>query len=170
MKWFTHQAVAVGAGLCIGLPVSGLVGALAGAVLPDVLDQRMAGLLSNRQKAFNRIHRGSTHWFGWWLGVAALAALPAMPPALRGFCLGLGFGGLMHVLLDLCTVRGGAALALGRPTPAGPAPVPHRRPWRIPVLACRLRLVRLPATRAAAATAGQGATGSGRIIRRPFRD
>ena len=81
MKWITHQATAVAAALALHLPLGGVAAACAGAVLPDVLDQRMAGLAPTRrgqQKIFNAIHRGTTHWFGWWLAVcvAALVLLP----------------------------------------------------------------------------------------------
>ena len=92
MKWITHQATAVAAALVLHLPVAGVAAACAGAVLPDVLDQRMAGLAPTRrgrQKLFNAIHRGTTHWFGWWLVLCAAAfALPGAEfghaDALRG--------------------------------------------------------------------------------------
>ncbi len=40
MKWITHQAAAVSAGLALRLPLAGLAAMCAGAVLPDILDQR----------------------------------------------------------------------------------------------------------------------------------
>lgn len=79
MKWITHQAVAVGAAFSLGLPAAGVGAAWAGAVLPDVLDQKRAALARDRQRAFNRIHRGTTHWFGWWLAVWALGMSGALP-------------------------------------------------------------------------------------------
>ena len=109
MKWITHQATAVAAALALHLPVAGVAAACAGAVLPDVLDQRMAGLAPTkrgRQKLFNAIHRGTTHWFGWWLVLCAAAfALPGpeLGPMGRDVLLGLGFGGLSHVALDMLT-------------------------------------------------------------------
>ena len=112
MKWITHQATAVAAALALHLPLEGVAAACAGAVLPDVLDQRIAGLAPTRrgrQKVFNAIHRGTTHWFGWWLAVcvAAFALSPSSLGALgRDALLGLGFGGLSHVLLDMLTPSG----------------------------------------------------------------
>lgn len=112
MKWITHQATAVAAALALHLPLGGIAAACAGAVLPDVLDQRMAGLAPTRrgqQKIFNAVHRGTTHWFGWWLAVCA-AAFVLTPASLgslgRDALLGLGFGGLSHVLLDMLTPSG----------------------------------------------------------------
>lgn len=109
MKWITHQATAVAAALTLHLPAGGLLAACAGAVLPDVLDQRMAGLAGSargRQQAFNRIHRGTTHWFGWWAAVFAGALLLPLTPAARAAATGLGFGGLSHVILDMLTPQG----------------------------------------------------------------
>ena len=110
MKWLTHQVAAVGAAWILDLPPAALAGTFVGSTIPDVLDQRLAGLFPDRQKAFNRIHRGATHWFGWW---AALLFLGLMPPAflhdipfLNFFLMGLGFGGLAHVALDMLTVYG----------------------------------------------------------------
>ena len=100
MKWITHQATAVAAALALHLPLGGVAAACAGAVLPDVLDQRMAGLAPTRrgqQKIFNAIHRGTTHWFGWWLAVCVAAlVLPgaSLGTLGRDALLGLGFGGL----------------------------------------------------------------------------
>lgn len=109
----------------MGLPPAALAGVAAGSILPDVLDMALARLLVFRQLAFNRIHRGATHWFGWWLAllVAGLVQLKPVAVALHLdaravpwalglvpeatlFALGLGFGGLAHVLLDFCTVMG----------------------------------------------------------------
>lgn len=139
MKWITHEAVAVGAAFALGAPPAALAGTFAGSVMPDVVDQRIAGLFQNRQRAFNRIHRGATHWFGWWLALwilglfwgdsatesfffSALREIPGLDalfpnfigtaPAQKGilratqFAAGLGFGGIMHVVLDMCTVSG----------------------------------------------------------------
>ena len=90
----------------------GVAAACVGAVMPDVLDQRMAGLAPTRrgrQKIFNAVHRGTTHWFGWWLILCAVAfAAPGaqMGPMGRDVLLGLGFGGLSHVALDMLTPSG----------------------------------------------------------------
>jgi inner membrane protein len=109
VKWITHQAAAVAAALALDLPPGGVLAACAGAVLPDVLDQRLSGLAltsRGRQRIFNRVHRGITHWFGWWVVLfAGAAAAPVSPPA-QAMLAGLGFGGLSHVLLDMCTPQG----------------------------------------------------------------
>ena len=106
MKWITHQAVAVGAAFSLGLPAAGVGAAWAGAVLPDVLDQKRAALARDRRRAFNRIHRGTTHWFGWWWAVWALGMSGALPEAAAYTAAGLGFGALSHVALDACTTAG----------------------------------------------------------------
>lgn len=109
MKWITHQTAAVGAALALHLPVAGIAAACLGAVLPDMLDQRLAGLAPTprgRQRAFNRIHRGTTHWFGWWLALFLTAVLLHLPPLARAVLTGLGFGGLSHVVLDMLTPQG----------------------------------------------------------------
>ena len=110
MKWITHETVAIGIAYIVGMPPVCLAGVAVGSVLPDVLDQGMARLLVFRQLAFNRIHRGVTHWFGWWLALSFSTLLQvkgtAFPPDATLFALGIGFGGLAHVLLDMCTVTG----------------------------------------------------------------
>lgn len=105
MKWITHQAVAVGAAFALGMPVAGVAGTWAGAVLPDVLDQKRAALSRNRQRTFNRIHRGATHWFGWWLALW-LAGLTGALSGVATVVAGVGFGAFMHVALDACTTAG----------------------------------------------------------------
>lgn len=110
MKWVTHETVAVGGAFLLGMPPEGLVGVFLGSILPDVLDQGLARLLVFRQLAFNCLHRGPTHWFGWWLAVFGgvflqLRSFSSGPP-IPLFVLGVGFGALIHVLLDMCTKTG----------------------------------------------------------------
>lgn len=109
MRWVTHQVGAVGAALWLQLPVAGIVCAFFGGVLPDVFDQKLAGLSRNRQQAFNRLHRGFTHWPGLWLGLV-IAAMLAVPGSLadtwRPAAVGLAVGGLSHVILDMLTPQG----------------------------------------------------------------
>ncbi|MBQ4568006.1 MAG: metal-dependent hydrolase [Desulfovibrio sp.] len=109
MKWMTHQAAAVGLGLALHLPPAGIAAACFGAILPDVLDQRVAGLAPTargRQRVFNRIHRGTSHWLGWWLVIfLAVLALPVSPP-IKAALSGLAFGAASHVLLDMLTPQG----------------------------------------------------------------
>lgn len=73
----------------------------------------LASLSRNRQKAFNRIHRGTTHWFGWWLGIlllgmgaGAVPILGDMPEIAHSLVMGFGFGGLSHVILDMLNPHG----------------------------------------------------------------
>jgi inner membrane protein len=109
VKWITHQATAVAAALVLNLPPAGVLAACAGAVLPDVLDQRIARLAGTgrgRQRAFNRIHRGATHWFGWWVALFLGALVAPLTPAMQTTLTGLGFGGLSHVTLDMLTPHG----------------------------------------------------------------
>lgn len=106
MKWITHQAVAAGAAFSLGLPAVGVGAAWAGAVLPDVLDQKRAALSRDRQRAFNRIHRGATHWFGWWLALWALGLTDVLSAPAAYLAAGVGFGAFSHVLLDACTTAG----------------------------------------------------------------
>ena len=94
MRWVTHQVGALGAGLLLHLPLAGLAACVVGGILPDVFDQKLAGLFRNRQKAFNNIHRGFTHWPGLWLGL------------LLAVCVGAAVGGLSHVVLDMMTPQG----------------------------------------------------------------
>ncbi|MBQ9405949.1 MAG: metal-dependent hydrolase [Desulfovibrio sp.] len=118
MKWITHQIGAVSLGLAWHLPLPGLAAICAGAVLPDMLDMRIAGLAATRagrQRLFNAVHRGGTHWMGWWLAlwIGALS-VSGLPDMLRELALGLGLGGLSHVFLDMLT-------------PAGVPLLPHAR-------------------------------------------
>lgn len=126
MKWFTHQSLAVGAALVLHMPPVGVAGVVLGSVLPDVVDQRLARLTPNPQKTFNRIHRGASHWFGWYALLLLLAllwpllvdagmapALPRLPglPArsaaqVPGLLAGVAFGALLHVALDMLTPSG----------------------------------------------------------------
>ncbi len=121
MKWFTHISVAVGTATALGLPTSGLGGvALSGvafgAILPDMLDMGFSRMTPNPQRTFQAIHRGITHWFGWYVAMLIFIALCGNYPRSMGayymnlkllyFVGGVGFGGLFHVLLDMCTPSG----------------------------------------------------------------
>ena len=126
MRWPTHQAAALGLALLCHLPVPGLVAAVAGGIVPDVLDQKLARLAPGkrlRQKVFNKIHRSTTHWFGWWLALLVLALqAPAslvdmagpLAPVMRPVALGLALGALSHVLLDMLTPHGVPLLPVTR--------------------------------------------------------
>jgi inner membrane protein len=86
MKWITHQTAGVGAALALHLPLEGVVAACLGAILPDKLDQAIAKRSRNPQRTFNQIHRGTTHWFGWWVAILLVAC--------------------SHVVLDMLTPSG----------------------------------------------------------------
>lgn len=110
MKWISHEAVALGVGWLLGMSPEALAGVLVGSVLPDAIDQGAARLLVFRQLAFKRLHRGPSHWFGWWLALFLGAYLQtgsfSSGETAALFALGLGFGSLAHVLLDMCTEMG----------------------------------------------------------------
>ncbi len=113
MKWITHQSMAVMAAFALHQPAAAIAGALAGSILPDVIDQKRASLSFSRQRAFNRTHRKGSHWFGWWAALWLFAHMGChgpLPDALMG---GLAFGALTHVLLDMCTKRGVPLLPFG---------------------------------------------------------
>lgn len=109
MKWLTHQTGAVVLAAGLNFPLTGVIVAAAGAVLPDVIDQRVSKLGASRErrrKIFNKIHRGHSHWFGWWLTAFCLAACYIPPGLLRDAALGVALGALSHVLLDTLTPQG----------------------------------------------------------------
>ncbi len=136
MKWITHQTAAVAAAYALHMPPLAIGAACCGAVLPDMIERSIARLCWNSDKVFFAIHRGVTHWLGWWLALvlifplwgktgilpdAALRSLQEYLPLLSftgsisGTVLaGLGFGGLMHVLLDMCTTSGVPLLPLSK--------------------------------------------------------
>lgn len=115
MKWITHQAGAVVGALALAMPAAAIGGALAGAVFPDILDQKISGFAGpGRQKLFNKIHRGASHWAGWWLALFPCAAALPFSPLLRDALAGFAFGAMTHVLLDMLTMRGVPLLPFSR--------------------------------------------------------
>ena len=104
MKWITHQTAGVGAALALHLPLEGVVAACLGAILPDKLDQAIAKRSRNPQRTFNQIHRGTTHWFGWWVAILLLACSHLVPPHWQPALLGIGLG---------CLVASGIGSVLG---------------------------------------------------------
>ena len=103
MQWFTHKTVTLAGALAAGAPTIGLVGALIGSILPDMADTALAG---GNQQRWRRLHRQTTHWFGWYLGIVALGAwlsarglgdtagAAAVADALEGFARSLGMNRL----------------------------------------------------------------------------
>lgn len=109
MKWITHQTGAILLATGIQSPLATIMGAGAGAILPDLIDQRISGLASGKkgkQKIFNRIHRGNSHWFGWWLLAFLMLGVWTQGALLQEVCLGLALGALSHVFLDMLTPQG----------------------------------------------------------------
>ena len=126
MKWFTHKAVAVAGALAAGAHMGELVAVLVGSVLPDLIDTTVA---HGNKKIWRRIHRQTSHWFGWYLLLIALGcAFPlehmvieilratniSFPGISRSMLaeagtygntlvIWIGVGGLIHVLLDALT-------------------------------------------------------------------
>lgn len=109
MKWIMHQTGAILAASALAIPLPGIAAAWAGAVAPDWIDQavcRMLGAPGKRQKIFNRIHRGTTHWLGWWLASFCIALALPLPAPLFALCIGFALGGVSHVILDMLTPQG----------------------------------------------------------------
>lgn len=127
MRWITHTGVAVAvAGVC-GAPAGMLAGIAAGSVLPDVIDRLVAG---KNQQLWRKIHRGTSHWWGWYVLLAVFAAtmgnefdelvrsllkeiLGGLPREFSRMLqqsgtvvLGLALGALSHVALDALNPSG----------------------------------------------------------------
>ena len=97
----------------LGLPLPALVAAWAGAVAPDVLDMRKAAKALFRMRAFNALHRGTSHWPGWWLLAWMFAQAGMLGPLPDTLLEGFSLGAVSHTLLDMCTVRGIPLLPFG---------------------------------------------------------
>lgn len=116
MTWPTHQVGAALAALALDLPPLAIASACLGAVLPDLADQKISALATGkrmRQKVFNRIHRGNSHWFGWWIMLFMLPLAFPMPAFARDLLAGFALGGLAHVAMDMLTPRGVPLLPFG---------------------------------------------------------
>lgn len=126
MKWFTHKAVAVAGALAAGAHPGALFAVLVGSVLPDAMDTAMS---RGDQKVWRRIHRQTSHWFGWYLIIILLgfllptqqivldllraanitfpgvsrAALAEVSGIGNDLIVWVGIGGLIHILLDALT-------------------------------------------------------------------
>lgn len=109
MKWITHQTGAALGALALALPLPAVIASAIAAIGPDIIDQKLCALGSSRkrrQKLFNQLHRGASHWFGWWLALFLAAFTGPLPPLLRDITIGLALGPLSHVMMDLLTPRG----------------------------------------------------------------
>lgn len=109
MKWLTHQTAAVASAVALHLPPAAVLAVWAGAILPDLADQRISRLAptkGGRQKIFNAIHRGTSHWLGWWMAIFLAGMSGSLPEEYGILLAGLGFGAINHVLLDMLTPQG----------------------------------------------------------------
>lgn len=109
MKWLTHQTAAIASAVALHLPPAAVLAVWAGAILPDLADQRISSLAptrGSRQKIFNAIHRGTSHWLGWWLAIFLVGMADKSPDKFGIMLVGLGFGAITHILLDMLTPQG----------------------------------------------------------------
>lgn len=110
MKWITHQTGAVLGAAVLGMSIPAVALSLAGAIFPDLLDQKGSSLVSTsrkaRQKVFNRVHRGASHWFGWYAALFVFISAWPLPVFARDCAAGFALGALSHVILDMLTPQG----------------------------------------------------------------
>lgn len=109
MKWVTHQTGAILGAIALHASLPALVMIIPGAILPDIADLKLARMGRGRrhsQKIFNQVHRGTSHWFGWWLGCLLLVLSLPLPALAQDALAGLSLGGFCHVLMDMLTPRG----------------------------------------------------------------
>lgn len=104
MKWTTHRLIGAGTAIFID---GGLVAAAlsyAGSTLPDVVEgkppQEGAFFFNSGMRSWKKSHRGSSHWFGWYL-VIAIAGFTYSP-----ILAWIGIGALTHLAADALTPMG----------------------------------------------------------------
>lgn len=117
MKWITHQTGAILGALALNVPVAAVVMCVPGAILPDLIDLKLAAAGRggrHSRKAFNQIHRGSSHWFGWWLALWLLVLSVPMPALAQDALAGAALGAFSHVLMDMLNPKGVPLLPFGR--------------------------------------------------------
>ncbi|MBQ9536728.1 MAG: metal-dependent hydrolase [Desulfovibrionaceae bacterium] len=118
MKWITHEVGAVGLAVTLQLPLTAVVAAFFGGILPDVFDQRVARVFSRskkgQQRVFGAVHRGLSHWFGLYLALLFMVEVWPLPLLLQEVIWGLGLGAASHVLLDMLTPKGVPLLPFSR--------------------------------------------------------
>lgn len=109
MKWVTHQTGAILGAFALNMPWAAAIAVLPGAILPDLVDQKLARQAKNkrrRQKVFNQLHRGASHWFGWWLGLLLVILASPLPSLAQDVLAGFALGAFSHILMDMLTPRG----------------------------------------------------------------
>jgi len=106
MKWITHQTVAIGTGISLNFTPE-IVGSMAfGAILPDIIDMQIAGKGPFQRKIFNKIHRGFSHWFGWYFIIISFSLLYPLANYEKFLLMGCALGALTHIFLDMLTPSG----------------------------------------------------------------
>ena len=110
----------------MGLNPAALAGVGLGSVLPDRIDMFVAG---KDKRLFQRIHRETSHWAGWffllligaqlfagqldaWRGLARSVGLPA-GLIVSDLLSGVALGALSHILLDALNPSGVPVSPLG---------------------------------------------------------
>lgn len=108
MKWVTHQTGALLGAIAMQAPLAALLMVIPGAILPDLVDLKVARLAkgARQRKLFNKVHRGPSHWFGWWFGLALLVLALPLPILLQDALAGLALGAFCHVIMDMLTPKG----------------------------------------------------------------
>ena len=97
MKWITHQAGALAAGVWFQAGTTLCASLVFGAVLPDLIEHAVS---RGNKAVFLRIHRGFLHWFGLYaLALAAALALPLSPEE-QTLAVGSLLGAISHLILD----------------------------------------------------------------------
>lgn len=118
MKWITHQTGAILGACALGLSMPAIAAAFCGAIWPDMMDQRLSKMAGKsrkaRQTAFNRLHRGASHWAGWYAALLLAICAYSLPPLARDLALGFALGALSHVALDMLTPQGIPLLPFSR--------------------------------------------------------
>ena len=160
MKWTTHKAVAVAGALLFEPGITAVAAAVFGSILPDMIDTLRAG--GDRQR-WARLHRQSSHWFGWYAILVILALplqrillnigwdmaaflplnwIPYIASNTGTAVLWIGLGALSHIALDALNPKGVPLLPFGRRYPRAGCNLVRTGTWRESVfLACALLLI-----------------------------
>jgi inner membrane protein len=104
MRWYSHRIIGVGTALLSGGGLAAMGLAYLGSTLPDVVEGKSpregAFFFKYRMKKWRGTHRGSSHWFGWYILLALISFY--FYPVLMW----LGIGALTHLAADSCTPMG----------------------------------------------------------------
>ena len=104
MKWQTHRLIGVGVALICDAGIVAAAISYLGSTLPDVVEgkppQEGAFFFGRGMKNWRKNHRGTSHWFGWYLGLA-FAGFYYDP-----IFAWLGIGAMTHLAADAVTPMG----------------------------------------------------------------